>query len=170
MVEEKSSKQSRLISILREGVSVIQMIFFKEIRLRLQSNYPDKDRQTLSMLAGAITNELFGTPNPEPKFILFLQEQQSTIEQEMLGLAINLPHLRRPITDALRIEALCDNQEGLDQANSLVIADKIGLLLKDCEVPLPSTFMTMVREIGGQHQLIVAPVAISDEEDKSIIH
>jgi hypothetical protein len=170
MVEDKGSKQSRLIGILREGISVIQMIFFKEIRLRLQGSYPDTDPKTLSKLAGAITNELFGTPNPEPEFVLFLQEHQSTIEQEMLGLAVNLPHLRRPVTDALRIEALCDNQEGRDQANSLVIAEKIGLLLKDREVPLPSTFMTMVREIGGQHQLIVPPVPISADDDKSIAH
>ena len=170
MSEEKNSKQSRLIPVLREGVSVIQMIFFKEVRDRLLATHRDKDTKTVSMLAGAITNELFGTPNPDPTFARFLAEQQATIEQEVLGLSVNLPHLRRPLTDALRIQALCDNQEGLDQSNALVIADKLGMLLKDREIPLPSTFMTMVREIGAQHQLIIPPVQISSDEDRSIVH
>ena len=170
MGENRSKKQSRLVAVLREGVSIIQMIFFKEVKTHLHNTHRDKDQKTISMLAGAITNELFGSPNPEPTFTRFLQEQQAVIEQEMLGLCVNLSHLRRHITDALRIQALCDNQEKREQSNALVIADKLGILLKEREVPLPSTFMSMVREIGEQHQLIIAPVQISPDEDRSIIH
>lgn len=170
MAEDKSKEPSKLIPVLREGVSVIQMIFFKETRTHLQLTHPDKDPKTLSLLAGAITNELFGTPNPEPPFTRFLDEQRATIEQEMLGLSTHLPHLRHYLTDALRIQALCDNQEGLPQSNGLIIADKLGILIKDREIPLPSNFMTMVREIGAQHQLIIPPLQISSEENNGIVH
>ncbi len=170
MVENKSKEPSKLIPVLREGVSVIQMIFFKEVREHLQLTHPDTDRKTLSLLAGAITNELFGAPNPDPPFARFLAEQQATIEQEMLGLSTHLTHLCRYLTDALRIQALCDNQEGLQHSNGLIVADKLGVLLKDREIPLPSNFIAMVREIGAQHQLIIPPVQISADENNSIEH
>ncbi len=170
MAQEKNKRRSRLVPVLREGVAVVQMIFFKELRTHLQAAHPDKEPKLVSLLAGAITNELFGTANPEKPFARFLDEQRTTIEQEMLGLCVHLAHLRRHLTDALRIQALCDNQEGLQQSNGLVIADKLGMLLKDREIPLPSTFMTMVRETGAQHQLIIPPAHISAEEDNTIVH
>jgi len=148
----------------------VQMVFFKEIRSHLGRQYPDKDVPTISMLAGALTNELFGTPNPEPKFIQFMQANQAIIEQELLGLAANLPHLRRYLTDALRIQTLCDNQEGVQSAPSLITADKLGVLLKDRDVPLPSAFMTSVRELGALHQLIIPPAQISPEDDRELVH
>ena len=47
--------------------------------------------------ANVITNELFGTPNPEEKFVAFRRENREVIEEEMGGLAENLPHLRNAI-------------------------------------------------------------------------
>lgn len=170
MAEDEDKRPSRLVPVLREGVAVIQMIFFKELRTHLQAAHPDKEQKLLSLLAGAITNELFGTANPEPPFARFLDEQRTVIEQEMLGLCVHLAHLRRHLTDALRIQALCDNQEGLQQSSGLIIADKLGMLLKDREIPLPSTFMTMARELGAQHQLIIPPAEISAAEDNTIVH
>jgi hypothetical protein len=170
MSEEDNSKQSQLVGALREGVAVIQMILFKELRASLQTRHSDSEQMTVSMLAGAITNELFGTANPEPKFIQFRQDNRAVIEQELLGLATQLPEMRRLVTDALRIQALCDNQEGIQDDNSLVVADKLGVLLKEREIPLPSTFMSMVREVGKEHELIIPPVPISAEDDQSLSH
>lgn len=170
MNDEENKKQSRLVAVLREGVSLVQMVFFKELRDVLKQHHPDKNQPTVSKLAGAITNELFGTPNPDPQFVAFLQENRAAIEQEMLGLATNLHHLRRYITDALRIQTLCDHQEGLESPETLATAEKLGVLLKEREIPLPSSFMTSVRELGEKHQLIIAPVQISPEEEQSIIH
>jgi hypothetical protein len=170
MVADSSTKQSKLVAVLREGVAVVQMVFFKELKTHIEKNYPQVDEARRSMLTGAITNELFGTPNPDPKFKQFCQENKAVIEQEMLGLAANLPELRRYITDALRVQVLCDNHEGKDSAEILTYADKLGILLRERDIPLPSTFMTLVRGLGELHQLIIAPVWISPEEDQSLVH
>ncbi|MEJ2058001.1 MAG: hypothetical protein P8X39_09220 [Desulfofustis sp.] len=166
----QTEKRSRLIRALREGVSLVQMVFFKEIRTLLNQNHPDMDDEKQLMLAGAITNELFGTPNPEPRFVSFRQEHQAIIEEEMSGLAANLPHLCSCLTDALRVQALCDNQEGLEDPGVLRAAEALGLLVKERNLPLPSAFMTLVRGLGEQYQLIIAPAQISPEDDRSMVH
>jgi hypothetical protein len=121
------------------------------------------------MLAGYITNELFGTQNPAEKFARFRQEQWGEIEQELLGLKDELAHLCPRITDALRIQVLCDHQEGDDSSKILVAARGFGILMEEREIPLPSTFMTLVRVLGEEHNLIIAPVQISPEDD-GIVH
>jgi len=170
MSQQPIEKQSRLIGALREGVSVIQMVFYKEVKDLLVKNHPDKDVKTLLMLAGAITNELFGTPNPEPKFVAFRQKHRQLIEEEMNGLAENLSHLLSYITDALRIQTLCDSQEGVDDPGILQAAEALAVLVKERNLPLPSAFMTVVRGLGEQYQLIIGPIQISPEDDQSLLH
>lgn len=170
MSETQTEKQSRLIGALREGVSLVQMIFFKEIRGLLKKKHPGMEDKKRLMLAGAITNELFGTPNPEPRFVAFRQDNQAVIEAEMNGLAANLPHLCSYLTDALRVQALCDNQEGVEDPGVLQTAEALGLLVKERNLPLPSAFMTLVRGLGEQYQLIISPVQISPEDDNSLLH
>jgi hypothetical protein len=163
-------KQSRLIAVLREGIGLVQMIFFKEIKGRLDRVRPDLEAPMRSRLAGAVTNELFGTINPAPDFMQFRREQQALIEQELLGLAVTLPHLLPFLTDALRLQTLCDNQEGVTTEDTLITADKLGILVRDRETPLPSAFMTMVRELGARYQLIIPPTPISPEDDHTMVH
>lgn len=170
MSSEQTDRQSRLIGALREGVSLVQMVFFKEVRTLVGKSHPDLDSKSHLMLAGAITNELFGTPNPEPKFVAFRQEHRDLIEKEISNLAHSLPHLRNCITDALRVQALCDNQEGVDDPGVLQAAEALGLLVRERNLPLPSSFMTLVRGLGEQYQLIIAPVQISPEDDQSLLH
>ena len=170
MSEQTTEKQSRLLGVLREGVALVQMVFFKEIKGILEKKQPDKDLSSYLMLAGAITNELFGTPNPEQKFVAFRQENRVLIEKEMGGLAESLPHLRNALTDALRVQTLCDSQEGIEDPGVLQTAETLGILVKDRNLPLPSAFMTLVRGLGEQYQLVVAPVQISPEEDQSLLH
>lgn len=165
-----ANKQSRLIAILREGVGLVQMIFFKEMKNRLDHDRPDLDAPARSKLAGAVTNELFGTINPAAEFMAFRQEHRALIEQELLGLTTNLPHLLPALTDALRLQTLCDNQEGVATDDTLVTADKLGILLRDRETPLPSAFMTMIRELGARYHLIIPPTPITEEDDRTIVH
>jgi len=70
----------------------------------------------------------------------------------------------------LRVQTLCDSHEGLDDTDVLEAADKIGILLKDRDIPLPSVFMTFVRGLGEQYQLVIPPAQISAEDDAAMIH
>lgn len=168
MSNESPEKKSQLLAVLREGISVVQMIVFKEVRTVLTTKFRDKDTKFHSMLAGAITNELFGTPNSEGRFLSFRDDHKATIEQELLSLKDDYPALLAPLTDALRVQSLCDHQDGLDGAAVLTRSKELGFLLLDRDVPLPSAFMTMIRMLGEQHDLIIPPVQINPEQDKMI--
>ena len=167
---DESTKNSQLINVLREGVGVVQMILFKEVRTSLAANHPDRDSSFHSMLAGAVVGEVFGSVNPDEKFRRFRDDNLGLIEQELLGLAEAQSLLLPSLTDALRIQTLCDNQEGTDSGRVLTRADELGLLLADRDIPLPSTFMTTIRTLGQQHNLIIPPVPITPEEDSQMIH
>lgn len=170
MKPDNAPKNSQLIAALREAVSVVQMILFKEIRNNLQEKAYDLEKKQLLVLAGAITNEVFGTQNPEKKFADFRKENWGIIEQELLSMRTDLPFLCRYITDALRTQVLCDDQMGEDSSTTLFRAKEYGILIEDRDIPLPSTFMTIIRELGKQHNLIVPPVQISPEQDNSMVH
>ena len=165
MTEEKSKKQSELINVLREGIGVVQMVIFKELRSSFANKYPDRELTERAMLVGAIINKLFGMENPEEKFQKFNQENRAAIEQELIGFPQNFPKLLPRITDALRIQVLCDSQEGEDSTTVLEQAKEYGILIQDREIPLPSTFMTLIRQLGEEHGLTVAPVQISTADD-----
>lgn len=167
---DQNTKSSQLVKSLREAVSLVQMVLFKEIRLNLDKKQPNMPQAERSMLAGSITNEVFGTPNPETKFKTFRENNWGLIEQELLSLYENYLFLCRHITDALRIQTLCDSQEGEDSSETLLKAKQYGFLLEDREIPLPSTFMSIIRELGKEHNLIIPPVQISPEDDKALIH
>jgi len=170
MTTEATGKKSQLITSLRDGIALVQMILFKEIKNKLTKDHPLKDRTFISLLAGSITNEIFATHNPEEKFVTFKNENRGEIEQELLNLRNDMPELCVKITDALRIQTLCDHQEGEDSSGLLVRAKELGILIEEREVPLPSTFMTTVRLLGEEHNLIIPPVQISREQDRSIVH
>ena len=173
-MDTKKSKipESRLIPVLREGICVVQMVLFKELRSLLTRKYPDRDSLSIAMLTGAITNELFGTLNPEERFQDFRRQNRADIEQELLGLAQELPDLTAPLTDALRMLALCDLQEEKEEGTSariLTQAADIGLLIPERELPLPSTFMIMTRNLGDAHQLIIAPTESREDDDHGLM-
>jgi len=169
MTSDTENKNSRLIPVLREGVAVIQMIFFKDLKAGISKKYPDLDSSAQTMLAGAITNEIFGSHNKEEKFQNFRTQHRGSIEQELLDLKSNYPQLRDPLTDALRVQTLCDNQEGIDSSHILKQADSFGILTSDRELPLPSAFMETVRSLGSKHNLIIPPVEIDSKEEQDLI-
>jgi hypothetical protein len=165
MPNDKELKQSELIQVLREGIGVVQMVIFKELRTSFATKYADRDVTSRAMLVGAIINKMFGMENPEEKFRKFNQENQAVIEQELLGFSQNFPQLLNRITDALRVQVLCDNQEGEDSTAVLEQAREYGILRQDREIPLPSTFMTLIRQLGEEHGLTVAPIQVNTEDD-----
>lgn len=165
---ETPKERSQLLAALREAVGVIQMILFKELRRRMAKTRPDLDGASLSLLAGAITNEIFGTRNPAEKFARFRTEHWGEIEQQLLALRDDLADLCPELTDALRIQTLCDHQEGKDSSDILKRAEAFGILLGDREIPLPSSFMASVRAVGERHNLIIPP--LPPEQETPTVH
>lgn len=170
MNTETAQQKSQLLAVLREAVGLVQMVLFKELRASLAQKMPDLGGTELSLLAGSITNEVFGTPNNEEKFARFRLENWGIIEQELLTLNIMLPHLSGCVTDALRVQTLCDNQQGVDSSPTLARAKELGILVEDREIPLPSSFMKMIRELGEQHKLVIPPAQISPAQDMPLVH
>ncbi len=170
MEENSTKKQSQLIVSLREGVSIVQMVFYKEVRTRLMENRPERNKEHLVMLAGSIVNEVFDTRNPAEKFVRFRQENWGDIEQELLNIREEFSSLCPLLTDALRIQTLCDHQEGGDSSAALIRAKKLDFLTEERDIPLPSSFMTAVRELGKLHNLLIPPIEITPEQDDSMVH
>ena len=170
MTEENPQRESHLLKVLREGVSLIQMILFRQIRNELARSYPERDGGYISMLAGALIGEIFNSPNPDERFVLFRKENKAMLEQELLAIKDLHATMLPALTDALRIQALCDSQQNIDDPALLTRANELGLLVLDRPVPMPSTFMTLVRGIGEQHGLIVAPAQVVPEEDRGTVH
>lgn len=146
------------------------MVLYKELRTNLMEKRHDLDKSHLIMLAGSITNEVFGTQNPEERFVRFCKENWGDIEQELLNLKGELASLCPVLTDALRIQTLCDHQEGGDSSATLRRAKELDYLIEERDIPLPSSFMTSVRELGKQHNLLVPSVQITSEQDNSMVH
>ncbi len=166
---KEENKNSRLIPILREGIAMIQMIFFKTLKPVIARKHPTLDSSAQTMLNGAICNEIFGSHNTEEKFLAFRNQYQGIIEQELLDVHQELPQLRDALADALRTQVLCDNQEGIDSGNILTQADSFKLLPADREVPLPSAFLETVRTLGALHKLIIPPVDIDTSEEQNLL-
>jgi hypothetical protein len=165
----QDSKNSKLVPVLREGVCVVQMVLFKELRSQISKKYIDKEQTFHSMLTGAIINELFGIENPEERIQNFRKENIAAIEQELLALSTEMFELRPYITDAIRIQTLCDQQEGSDSSAILIAAEEMGVLITERELPLPSTFMTRLRLLGEKHGLTMPPVQLSKEDDQAML-
>lgn len=149
------SVDRKLIPALREGVEVVKMILFKELKPYLGEKYLQRGAEFGGRLSGAVINELFGTPNPDPTFAAFAQAQRVIIDDELGLLAVRHPNLRIALTDALRMQFLCDHQENIDSTAVLSRAARIGILIAEREVPLPATFMNMVRTLGSRLNLLV---------------
>jgi hypothetical protein len=141
--------ESRLVPIMREGVDVIKMIFFGRLQAYLNSKYADQNRQTINQLAGAIINDLFATPNLQEPFAGFVEQNRDCIVEEMHLLATVFPELCGPLTDALRVQFLCDSREGIDSTAMLNHARDLKVLVLDRDLPLPKHFLEMVRALGS---------------------
>lgn len=150
---------SKLIPVIREGVNVVKMIFFRQLLNRLQDKYIDRDPAFASRLTGAVVNELFGTPNQEEPHASFASLNRMLIETELKLIATEMEEMRIPLTDGLRSQFLCDSQEGFMNKQPLTRAKELGILLVDRDLPLPHHFMSLVRNLGESSGILIRPVA-----------
>ena len=149
--------EPQLLPILREGIDIVKILLFKRLKTRLPQKYPELDARSLARLAGAVLNELFGSQSTEEPFATFAAANQSTIDAELACLAEECSDLRIPLTDALRVQFLCDAQEGVDSSTVLHRANELHILVPDREAPLPARFVSLVRRLGAASDLL-APV------------
>lgn len=154
--------ESKLTPILREGVEIVKMISFKKIKDALAKKYPEMEPPIIGKLAGALVNAIFGTPSQEESFVIFARNHADLIAREQTNLEGMLEEIRIPLTDALRIQSLCDHQEGLDSTGILQQAQKLGILLVDRDLPLPHSFIELVRRLGSGFGLLLPPIPDSD--------
>ena len=136
---------------------MVKMIFFKELKEHLAKKYPEEVSYS-GMLAGAMMNQLFGTPNTQEKFALFAEENRDRIETELGEVSTQFKDLCILLTDALRVHFLCNEQEGIGENNEEVLrkAKEYGILIEERDVPLPKGFMELVYKVGKAHGLVVA--------------
>ena len=146
--------ESKLLPVLRDAVNIVKMVLYKELKPHLKAKYPHQDSAYIGRLAGAVVNEVFDTPNNAPNFDRFRADNLSCIENEISSISIDFDNLQIPLTDALRVQFLCDSLEGIDSGPTLAKAEALGILLVDREVPLPNAFMAMVRRVGTAHNIL----------------
>jgi hypothetical protein len=147
--------ESKLIPIMREGIDVIKMIFFKQVKEYLLANDPAGDIAYCSRLAGSVINALFGTENPAEPFASFAEANRDRIDRELGNIPLAFEEMRIPLSDSLRVQFLCDSMEGIDSSAILIRADELGILHHDRPVPLPKNFLELVRRLGKSHNLLI---------------
>ena len=147
---------SNLLSILNEGIQIVKLITFQELKKVFADRYPDSESHNSSMLAGALINEMFQTPNTEEKFLQFTRTRAVEIGSELAALPTTLTKLRPLLTDAIRIQFLCDSQDGRENPDLLGMAQKLGILDLEREVPMPAKFIHLVRVVGQSYGLLAA--------------
>jgi hypothetical protein len=145
--------EERLIPILREGIHIVKMFLYKELRQALSGKYADRERFFVGRLTGAIINELFGTPNREEPFLTFSRENETIIREELKSLAVDYPELKIPLTDVLRVQFICDSRGGFENPAILHQAKELGVLLVERDFPLPDQFMNLARSLGEINEI-----------------
>ena len=146
--------EGKLVPTLRQGIDIIKMVLFKVIRPHLEKHYPQMLSEDKARLTGAVVNGLFGVDNMEKSMADFTANHQPIVQHELETFAANFDHLSIPITDALRIQYLCDSQEGIDSESVLEKARKRGILIQDRDAPLPGAFMSLVRSFGVAYKIL----------------
>ena len=154
--------ESKLIPILREGVEIVKMISFKKLKEALAKKHPDREGAFIAKVAGALVNTIFGTPPHEEPFAVFARSHANLIAHEQAKGGAMLAELRIPLTDALRIQSLCDHQEGQESTATLLQAQALGILLADRDLPLPHSFIELVRRLGSGFGLLLPPTPNPD--------
>lgn len=146
--------EAKLLPSLREGIHLIKMIIYKELRYHFLEKYASESEKNFApRLAGALINELFGTPNHEESFLAFSERHKVIIQEELKTMAVTHPGFKILLTDALRVQFICDSQEELENSFALSQAKELGLLVSERDFPLPHQFMTLVRNLGEMNDI-----------------
>lgn len=146
--------ETKLLPSLREGVHLVKMIIYKDLRYHFLEKYASENEENFApRLAGALINELFGTPNHKEPFLTFSGRYKVIIQEELRAMAAAHPGLKILLTDALRVQFICDSQEGSENSFALSQAQELGLLLPERDFPLPHQFMALVRNLGEMNAI-----------------
>jgi len=152
--EEEQRIDSRIIPVMREAVFMVQMILFRTLKENIALRYQERSGRHHTRLAGAVVNNLFGTHPSDPEVAEFARHNRELVEEELRGLAGRCSQLTPHLTDALRMQTICDNQEGIHSIPSLLMARALGILEEERPLPMPSTFMITVRQLAAEHGLV----------------
>jgi len=144
--------ETQLVPTLREGIDVIKMVLFQELKSLLFLT--ERNTADVNRLTGAVVNELFNATHSKEAAQTFSQVNRDAVEKTSRMISKDLDHLRIPLTDALRIQFLCDSHEGIDSAAVLERAKKQKILIVEREVPLPGAFMSIVRSFGRAYGIL----------------
>jgi len=156
---------AKIVPVMREAIVMIQMILYQRLKEDVQARYQDWSEQEKIWLAGAVVNNLFGTEAADPAVNAFARKQRELVEQELRGLKDRVGDLVPHLTDAMRMQTICDNHEGIHSIPCLLMAKELGLLDEERVLPMPSTFMIAVRKIGAEYGLVEAMEATPPLED-----
>ena len=144
--------EPQLVPTLREGIDVIKMVLYQELKSLLLLRH--RDPAYVNNLTVTVVNELFGIMHPGTVIESFSQEDQDAVEKTFQMISTKLDHLKIPLTDALRIKFLCDSHEGIDSTAVLEKAEKRKLLIVERDVPLPGAFMHIARSFGRSYGIL----------------
>ena len=149
--------ESKLVPIIREGIEIVKMIFFKQLQEYLQKKFSGQEKSYINKLCGAAINQYFGIIHDDSAFVKFAEDNRETIGEILREVPEHIEILRIPLTDALRIMVLCDYQEGVDNSHLLEKAQEYGILLTDREMPMPNKFVKLIRRLGESFGLLTPP-------------
>lgn len=152
------SDNNTLIPILREGVEIVKVIFFKELRDHLRANQAGWNQDFVTKVTAAVVNDVFGVDNNETPMADFVGAHRHVIDEVRTCVGSELAPLCIPLTDALRTMVLCDYQEdGRDTSLVLEQAKRWGILLVERDLPLPNHFIALVRRLGTAKGILHSP-------------
>ncbi len=147
---------SKVIPVMREAVTLVQVVLFGELKRALANKYDDWSQDDYRCLIGCIVNDIFGTPAQDEESQQFSRKYMEIIEEELRALAGNVPDILSSLTDALRMQTLCDHEEGMNTMPTLLRARALGVLHEERPIPMPSTFMILARQLGVKYGLLEA--------------
>lgn len=152
--EGEGGLDSKVVPVMREAVATVQLVLFGQLKALLASEYSGKSKEDFAKFVGCIVNDLFGIPARDQEMAAFARAHLDEIEKELWKLEGNIPELLPILTDALRMQTLCDNEEGINSLPTLLRAQALGVLQEERTIPMPSTFMLAVRQFGAKHGLL----------------
>jgi len=157
---------NRVIPVMREAVALVQMVLFRELKDTLAAKYTDLAEEEFRRFIGCLVNDVFGTPAQDPESAAFARRHRDAVEEELRTLAVRVPDILPHLTDALRMQTICDKEEGLNTLPTLLRAKALGILQEDRPLPMPSNFMISVRGLGARYGLLESLVGASPASEQ----
>lgn len=145
---------NRVLPVMREAVAAVQLVLFTQLKKEYSARYGEWPQEAVRRLAGCVVSDLFASPVVDPQAARFAVEHRDQVEEELRSLPSRVPDMLPLLTDALRMQVMCDHEQGLNSLSTLLRARALGILQEDLPLPLPSTFMLAVRRLGEEHGLL----------------